>query len=205
MSNNPDEHESLRVIAEVKLAHHTLPQAVGNRPIEDVLHELQVHQIELEMQNETLKQTQLTLEESRDRYMYLYDFAPVGCFTLTNAGLIFEVNLPGAALLQMDRSKLLQCRFAQFIVPEQRDYWYRRILCALQPGEAKHFELSLIKADGTTLDTRIDCLRMEPIHGECSVRIALTNITDHKRVEKALNESRPQISTALRNSRNRTD
>lgn len=201
MSNNPEEHDSLRMTAEVKLAHRTLPSAVENRPIQDILHELQVHQIELEMQNETLRQTQLALEESRDRYIYLYDFAPVGYFTLTDAGLIFEANLTGSALLQMDRSKLLQCRFAQFIVPEQRGYWYHRVLRTIQLGVVQNFELSLTQADGTTIDTRVDCLRRKSTYGEYLVYLALTNITDNKRVEKALNESALRYQLLFENSR----
>jgi PAS domain S-box-containing protein len=134
--------------------------------------------------------------------MYLYDFAPVAYFTLTDSGLIFEANLTGATLLQMDRSKLLQCRFAQFIAPEQRGYWCRRFLRTLQLGNAQYFELSLIQGDGTTIDTQIDCLRMKSIHGKCSVHIALTNITDHKRVKKALNESALRCQLLFENSRN---
>jgi PAS domain-containing protein len=67
------------------------------------LHELQVHQIELEMQNEELRRAQLTTEESRDRYADLYEFAPIGYFTLTRTGMVFEVNLTGAEMLGVER------------------------------------------------------------------------------------------------------
>ena len=84
-----------------------------------------VHQIELEMQNDTLLQAQITLEESRDRYVDLYDFAPIGYHTLTNTALIAEVNLTGAALLGVERKKLLLRRFAHFVAAEDSGRWGR--------------------------------------------------------------------------------
>lgn len=110
----------LREDAEAQLA-GTTPAKVPARPVEELLHELQVQHIELEMQAEQLRSSQVAMEESRDRYVSLYDFAPVGYLTLTDAGLIAEVNLTGAALLGAERKQLLQRRFAQFVAPEDRD------------------------------------------------------------------------------------
>ena len=89
----------LRTAAEEKLARaRGAPEDRTGKTAEKVLHELQVHQIELEMQNEELKRAQVALEESRDKYLDLYDFAPVGYFTLTRKGEIAEANLAGAAI-----------------------------------------------------------------------------------------------------------
>ena len=85
-------------IADVKDISGPLPEDV-----QKLVHELQVHQIELEMQNEDLRRAQLALEESRDRYLDLYDYAPVGYFTLDKNALILEANLSGAGLLGMER------------------------------------------------------------------------------------------------------
>ena len=100
-----------------------------------LLHELQVHQIELEMQNQALRDTQTALEESRDRYLYLYkaarhryftlyEFAPVAYLTLTEQGLIQEINLTGATLLGGERQKLLQQQFAGFIDSADSNHWH---------------------------------------------------------------------------------
>lgn len=77
--SNQKEPRSLRKFAEAELAHRAPPMAERARPAEELLHELQVYQIELEMQSETLRQSQIQLEASRDRYLDLYDFAPSAC------------------------------------------------------------------------------------------------------------------------------
>ena len=99
-----------------------------------VNHELQVHQIELEMQNEELRKAQLDLEESRQRYADLYDFAPVGYFTFTPEALIKEVNLTGATLLEMDRQRLINSRFRRFVAPSDFDQWDQHFLSVLRAG-----------------------------------------------------------------------
>ncbi len=80
-----------------------------------LIQELQIHQIELEMQNEELKQARDEAEAERERYLDLYDFAPVGYFTLGADGAIRQVNLAGARLLGLERSALLNRRFCHFV------------------------------------------------------------------------------------------
>jgi len=80
-----------------------------------ILHELRVHQIELEMQNEELVQSREALEALLRQYTDLYDFAPVGYFTLASDGAIHQVNLAGAKLLGVDRSELIMRRFGLFV------------------------------------------------------------------------------------------
>jgi PAS domain S-box-containing protein len=81
-----------------------------------LLHELEVHQVELEMQNAELHQAREEMEEVLGKYTDLYDFAPIGYFTLDRNGVILAVNLAGAALLGLDRSRLLGRSFESFIV-----------------------------------------------------------------------------------------
>src|SRR3989442_7293225 len=114
----------LRVEAEAQLAGAPRTGAPA-RSAEELLHELQVHQIELEMQNEELRRAQLALEESRDRYVDLYEFAPVGYLTLTGEAVISEVNLTGAMLLREERKKILGRRFARFVAREDSDPYHR--------------------------------------------------------------------------------
>ena len=175
----------LRAEAEGKLARLPRTEAPG-RPAEELLHELQVHQIELEMQNEELQRAQLALEESRDRYLDLYEFAPVGYFTLTGKTLISEVNLTGATLLGEERKRLLQRSFARFVTPADGDRCYRFIGSVLQHGERGTCDLALQRSDGSVIQAQLDCVRMAAGDGPPTVRLALTDITERKRAEAEL-------------------
>ena len=136
MNNKPDKPNQLRTVAEAQLAH--VPQTkLKSRSVGELLHELQIHQIELEMQNEQLRSAQLALEESRDRYVNLYEFAPVGYLTLTDKGMISEINLTGSTLLKMERNKLLHRRFASLVAPKHRDRWNSLFVSALQERGVK--------------------------------------------------------------------
>ncbi|MFC7669800.1 hypothetical protein ACFQT0_22320 [Hymenobacter humi] len=85
--------------------------------IQKLVQELQVHQIELEMQYEELLQAQAEAQSARAQYVDLYDFAPVGYFTLSEAGLIQQLNLCGSQLLGTVRQRLVERRFALFVAP----------------------------------------------------------------------------------------
>src|ERR1035437_4930475 len=117
----------LRGDAEAELK-HTPRAEVPARSADELLHELQVHQIELEIQNETLRQAQDALEESRDRYVDLYEFAPVAYLTLSATGRIEAINLTGATLLGIERESFLHNRFTRFVASEDRDRWQRHFL-----------------------------------------------------------------------------
>src|SRR5512141_1662728 len=96
--------ELVRALEELERERHGSPPDSPNQPYEQVLHNLHVHQAELQAQNQSLRETQLLLEESRNRYAELYDLAPLGYVTLNPQGLIREINLTGAALLGVERS-----------------------------------------------------------------------------------------------------
>ena len=92
--------------------------------IRRLVHELEVHQIELEMQNEELVQTQVELEKSRDRYIDLYNFAPVGYLTLNDKGVILEANLTATSLLGVEWKKLVRQRLSNFVFSEDQNAFY---------------------------------------------------------------------------------
>ena len=194
MSKKQNEPELLRATVESQLALARSPIAPVS-PLGDMQHELQVHEIELEMQNEALRQSGVMLEESRDRYVDFYDFAPVGYLTLSHKALIAEINLTGAAMLGEVRGKLLRRRFSQFLAPEHHDRWYRHFMDVQQQDEKQTCELDITRGDGQRLHIQLDSLRLEKDGHPPVVRIALTDITELKRAETALraSESRQRV------------
>ncbi|MDD5390266.1 MAG: EAL domain-containing protein [Gallionellaceae bacterium] len=172
----------LRAAAESRLT--DAPEQAPNRPAVELLHELQVHQIELEMQNETLRQAQVELEESRDRYVDLYDFAPVGYLTLTRAGLIEAINLTGAELLGVARKKLLGHRFVNRIAPEDRDRWQRQFMRVAQQGDRQNCDLALLRGDGSRFHAHLDCLHLAGVAQQ--VRISLSDVSERRHAEEEL-------------------
>src|SRR5512137_1198992 len=100
---------SLRKLAEEALAEKPgKARATKVENLERLIHELRVHQIELEMQNDELRRTQEELETSRARYFDLYELAPVGYFTVNEKGLIMEANLKSSGLLGVERKLLVK-------------------------------------------------------------------------------------------------
>jgi diguanylate cyclase (GGDEF)-like protein/PAS domain S-box-containing protein len=175
----------VRTDAEAHLAR--APQTASRaRPAEEILHELEVHQIELEMQNEELRRAQLALEESRDRYVDLYEFAPVGYLTLTSEGLISDVNLTGAALLGDERKKMLRRRFNRFVTSEDKDRYHHLFLSLMQHDERQVCELALQRGDGSTFQAHLDCLRAVAGDKSLVARIALIDVTERNRAEVEL-------------------
>ena len=174
----------LRDDAEARLA-RAAPDVIPAQSADKLLHELQVHQIELEMQNEALRQAQIALEESRDRYVDLYEFAPVGYCTLTREGLIAEINLTGAAFLGAERKGLIQRRFGAFVAPEDGDRWHRMFLRAMQRDTMQSCEMELRRGDGSRFHAQANCVKVL-MEGEIpAVRIVLADITERKQAEAA--------------------
>ena len=113
-----------------------------------ILHELQVHQIELEMQNEELRRAQAELGIVKERYFDLYNLAPVGYVTLNEQGLILEANLTASALLDVTRDTLIKKPLSHFIVKEDQDIYYRHRKKLTLIGEQHTCSLRILKNDG---------------------------------------------------------
>lgn len=183
MSKKPTEQDPqlLRAAAEA----HAAGTAAAPRPADEPLHELHVHQIELEMQNEQLRQAQLALEESRDRYLDIYEFAPVGYLTLTQQGIISEINLTGANLIGVERKKLLQRNFKYFIAPGYSEGWNNYLVNMVQTSRMGSCELALKRGDGHIFPVQLDCLHIKA-GSEAPLHIAFTDITARKHAEEEL-------------------
>lgn len=160
-----------------------------------------VHQIELEIQNEALRESQLALQESRDRYADLYDFAPVGYLTLTKKGLISEGNLTSATILGIERQNLIKKPFSKFVTKGDLDRWYRHILQVLATTDKQVCELKLRKNDDSIIEARLESIRMGKPPGDFVIRTAVSDMTDLATAEENLalkSQDLDELSTAYR-------
>jgi len=178
---------TLRKAAEKCLTGFPAISSGGTKAAPDqVIHELQVHQIELEMQNEALRESWIALEESRDRYAELYEFAPVGYLTLTKEAIITEANLTGALILGVDRQNLIHGRFGKFIAPEDTERWNRYFIRALRTTDKQTREMKIRRGDGSVVNARIESILMERGNAERVVLMAVSDISDRVRAEENL-------------------
>ncbi|OIR17561.1 hypothetical protein GALL_17790 [mine drainage metagenome] len=137
----PYERLNLRQDAELKQAKLPVEKLPVVESFDSLVHELHVHQIELEMQNEELRRTHAALEESRDQYLSLFEFAPVGYLTLTLEGLITEANFTAADLLGMERKKLLSRPLSRHISPEDINRYHLSLSKLVRLGEKQNIEV----------------------------------------------------------------
>jgi diguanylate cyclase (GGDEF)-like protein/PAS domain S-box-containing protein len=160
--------------------------SAGTDPAESLrlVHELQVHQIELEMQNAALRQAREDLEAARDQYVNLYEFAPVGYLTLATDGRIIGINLTGATLLRDTRNRILNRPILTYVAPASQARWHLDFQQALRASWQQTIELALVRADGSEFDAQLDYLPMPTDAAAMQLRIALTDISARKAAEK---------------------
>jgi PAS domain S-box-containing protein len=160
---SPAKAAELRRLAEQRLREQKTEAAKPGTEQDTLrlLHELQVHQVELEMQNEELMAARSETEAGLERYTDLYDFAPVGYFTLDQDGTIGQVNITGAGLLGVERSKLVRRRLGRFVAPDESGQWDRYLRGVLQSSDKQTCELTFKRADGSTFFARLESIRLD--------------------------------------------
>ena len=150
-----------------------------------LLHELQVHQIEVEMQNAELQEARERTESLLEKYTDLYDFAPVGYFSVDEQGLILEVNLTGAAMLGVERSHLVQRRLQGLIVPASRPIFRAFLDRVLAEPATQVCEVSLEKKDGAPFWAALQGTSAVSLAARKWCRVAVSDITVLKGAEEA--------------------
>jgi two-component system cell cycle sensor histidine kinase/response regulator CckA len=191
--------ETLRLRAEQLIRES--PGGFKDTPAEDiqsVIHELQVHQIELEMQNEELRRAQLALHAARDKYADLYDFAPTGYFTVSEKGLIQEANLTGATMLGVERGKLRGQPFSQFITGDTQDIFYRHRRKLMETRTKQGCELRLKQKDGSQFHAQLDCVVVQDDEGNITAfRLAVSDIEERMKAVKAIEQGKREWETTF--------
>jgi PAS domain S-box-containing protein len=200
--NSPDTHDfsELRGRAEKRLVEGqpgVPPATAPELELRRLIHELSVHQIELEMQKDELELTAENLEDARrdlqkelERYTDLYDFAPVGYLTLARDGCILEANLTAGKLLGAERSVLKGSRFPSFITDEDLPSFnalMQRVFDTRQPENCQARISSALQAGAiaTAAASAMKTLRIDAVIGEegMACRVALSDISRQKEVE----------------------
>jgi len=190
----------LRAKAE-RLLHRTGSEAAQMPPedVKELVQELQVHQIELEMQNDELRRTQLELEKARARYADLYDFAPAAYLSLSANGEILEANLSAAHLLGVERSRLIHQKLARFLPPGVQDNFYLFCRMVFSSDTEQSIELELMDAKSKRLIVRLQAVR-DVTNQRKQCRISFTDITERIKAEQLLRRSEQNLSAFFNHS-----
>ena len=156
------------------------------KDVQKLIHELDTYQIELELQNEDLRNTQENLENSHRRYADFYDFAPVAYMTVSDKGLILEANLTAGDMLGVARAQLLNRPFSEFLLAEDQDLFYLHRKKLLETRLQKSYEMRFQKKDGSSfhglVETGIYADSSDPAG---QFRVTVSDISIHKEIELA--------------------
>jgi PAS domain S-box-containing protein len=164
-------------------------QELSHKDVSHLVHELQVHQTEMEMQNDELRRAQLELEDSRDKYADLYDFAPVGYITLNKSGTILDVNLAGAIMVKRERRFLVRKPFLSLVAEKDLPIFLSHLRQVFQLAEKHSCELQLkLPGEGdSSIHVKLESISLQREGQEPPVcRTAMSDITDIKRTEEDL-------------------
>jgi PAS domain S-box-containing protein len=165
-----------------------------------LVHELQVHQIELELQNKELRRTQAELQATQARYFDLYDRAPVGYVTVNQEGLVLQANLTCAGLLGVTCSELVNQAFSRFIIKEDQDRYYLMRQRTQSANEQHSCELRLKKSDGAALWAHLDGVAAHDEAAGPVLHITLADISQRMQAQIALMASEEKYRLMAENS-----
>ena len=165
-----------------------------SRDAKELLHELEIHQVELEMQNQELRAGQAKLEASRAQYADLYDLAPIGYFTFDARGRIVQVNVNGARLLGRERAALLNVPFSSFLVGESHSAFAQHLREVFKSKTRQSCDLTLLKEDGSPLYVQLESAPSAVDHEHpASCRTAVADITVRRRAEDVLRKAHEEL------------
>ncbi len=158
-----------------------------------MLHELQVHQIELEMQNEELRRTQLELQVSRTHYFDLFELTPVAYCLLDETGLILEANLTAVTLLGVTRNVLVKRPLSLFILEKDLGKFFQNLKQLLGAAESLVCDVRMVKANGTQFWAHLDSVAVNGTDGAAVCRVTFSDISKLKQAEAALQRAHDEL------------
>ena len=172
--------------------------SLKKQDLDKLARELEVHQVQLEAQNEELRTTRALLDEARSRYFELYDQAPIGYFSISEKGIIIEANLTGAEMLGMVPRDLRSKRFSSYIFKEDLDIYYLHRRALFETGKPQSCDIRMIRGDNCTFWAQVEArLRQDDKTGKQVCHAMVSNITERKKAEEGLQESERQLRAIL--------
>jgi len=161
-------------------------EGLSEQTVKELFHELRVHQIELEMQNDELRKTRDSLEISRAKYFDLYDLAPVGYLTLDNKGLILEANLTSANILGLPRENLVHQPFSRFINSQDFPIYFKNQKTLLENKIPQSYEIDIVNSKKLPVSVLLELNILQ--FGESSqiCRVVMSEITQFKEAQKKI-------------------
>jgi diguanylate cyclase (GGDEF)-like protein/PAS domain S-box-containing protein len=164
--------------------------------VNQIIHELKVHQIELEMQNDELRRIQTELDKTKARYFDIYDLAPEGYLIISKSGLILETNLTAADMLGYTRGQLHKKRFSEFIYKFDQEIYYLHQKRLSDSFVSKGCEIRILRNDGTMFWGHLKAT--STMEGDaCVYRIILSDIGYRKEIEQTLTESEEKYKSLV--------
>jgi len=162
---------------------------LSHNDIQELVYELEVHQVELSLQNESLREAQDKLAISNDRYTDLFDFSPSGYFICDTQGLILEANLTGCQLLEVARTQVIGKPFSKFVSTESQDTYFLYRQKTNRSAKPDYCKLKLKRKNNSTFTAQLESITAEdPENGLVQCRISITEILEVKEAE-ALQEN----------------
>jgi PAS domain S-box-containing protein len=193
----------LRRLAEKALEDNADHDDLSEKSPEDIasmVHELRVHQIELEMQNEELRRIQQELEQTKNQYSHLYDFAPVGYLTVSEKGFIEKANLTIASMLEVARGDLNGKPLTHFVYKKDQDIFYKHRARLLETQAPQVCELRLLADSGHEFHARMECMIIKTKNDHIGeIRVAVSDVTAVKQAENELRESQQKFMSMVEN------
>jgi PAS domain S-box-containing protein len=216
MEHKPNYKELLAKLAELEeiirvLRNQEVDAVIGNRDIlmlrlretEDEVRKHHDHLEglvrDLETQADELRLSRQKAQESRNRYLDLYDYAPVSYLTLEKDGRILEVNLTAARLLGLDKKDLIHSELAKFITPDSRDTFYFHLKQAIETDIHQNCEIRMQKKDGSEFYAVLDSIAVRNLEGNANQsRTTLTDVTERKKAEEALAKAKDELEVRVK-------
>ncbi|HEY0464499.1 MAG TPA: PAS domain-containing protein, partial [Polyangiaceae bacterium] len=192
-----------RALDEARARHTPIPEDLSQLSVDEarrLLHDLRVHRIELELQNEQLRASEDQLELARARYFDLYDLAPVGYVTIGENGAVLEANLTAAGLLDVARSAIVKQPWTRFVLPADQDIYLRHRRQLFSSGAPHGCELRLVKPNGESFWVRLEARIAAGDDRTRVCRTVLSDISERKRAEQTLQTSEARHRTLFQNS-----